>query len=113
MNYINVRTRPTFREIAITFEKRVDGGLRVYSDDVPGFVLSNSDCEAVFSDIQPALETILSVQFDARVTVGPLEGLRDALETNGYLSSEGVPFRRIYVAQFPNDFDPNAVQRVG
>jgi hypothetical protein len=44
----------------VIFERREDGGLRVHSDDVPGFVLSHSDPMAVLSDVKPALEQILS-----------------------------------------------------
>jgi hypothetical protein len=32
----------------------------VYSDDVPGFVLSHADPMAVLRDVKPALEQILS-----------------------------------------------------
>jgi hypothetical protein len=78
---------PRFKEICLTFEKRDDEGLRVYSDDVPGFVLAHSDPDTVFADIKPALETILSEMFSKHVTVGPLEQLRDDLEDNGYMST--------------------------
>ena len=61
-----------FVQIAVFFEKREDGGLRVYSDDVPGFVLSNIDCNAVFADIVPALETILSSRFHGTRGLNPL-----------------------------------------
>jgi hypothetical protein len=47
-------------KVVVIFERREDGGLRVYSDDVPGFVLSHSDPMAVLSDVKPALEQILS-----------------------------------------------------
>lgn len=47
-------------KIRISIEGRADGGLRVWSDDVPGFVLSHSDASAVLRDIGPALDEILS-----------------------------------------------------
>ena len=47
-------------KVVVTFERREDGGLRVYSDDVPGFVLSHSDPMTVLGDVKPALERILS-----------------------------------------------------
>jgi hypothetical protein len=54
-------TMPTLpAKVTVTFELREDGGLRVYSKDVPGFVLSHSDAEAVVRDVVPALERILS-----------------------------------------------------
>ena len=74
-----------FMQINVIFERRDDGGLRVYSDDVPGFVLSHSDCHVVFADVAPALETILSAKFNAVVKVGPLQLLREQLEDDGVL----------------------------
>jgi hypothetical protein len=46
-------------KIVLTFERRDDGGLRAYSDDVPGFVLSHKDPELVIRDVAPALGRIL------------------------------------------------------
>ena len=81
-------------KVVVTFERRADGGLRAYSDDVPGFVLSHSDQSAVLADVQPALETILSDMFHAKVTVSELAPLRDRLS-----QSEKAPFvpQREYV----------------
>lgn len=53
-----------FAKIVVTLERREDGGLRAYSEDVPGFVLSNHDPSVVLSDIAIALETILSSMAD-------------------------------------------------
>lgn len=91
---------PRFKQLSLTFEKREDGGLRVWSEDVPGFVLSHSDCEAVFGDIQPALETILSEMLAATVKVGPLETLREDLEDQGMLPVYPGSTRRTYVAAY-------------
>jgi hypothetical protein len=88
-----------FKELNLIFEKREDGGLRVRSDDVPGFVLSNSDCEAVFADIRPALETILSEMFHGVVRVGPLESIREDLQDRGILPVYPASERRTYVAE--------------
>lgn len=62
-----------FGTFVVVFEKRSDGGLRVYSDDVPGFVLSHSDRALVLSDVRPALETIIGEMVGERVSVQPLE----------------------------------------
>ena len=91
---------PRFKQLSLTFEKREDGGLRVWSEDVPGFVLSHSDCEAVFSDIRPALETILSEMLSAAVRVDPLESLREDLEDRGILPIYPGSTRRTYVAVY-------------
>jgi hypothetical protein len=63
----------TFGRILVVFENRPDGGLRVYSDDVPGFVLSHSDGDAVMSDVKVALETIIGEMVGEAVVVEPVE----------------------------------------
>jgi len=77
--------------ISVVFEKRADGGLRVYSDDVPGFVLSHRDAQAVYGDVKPALETIIGHMMKMRVCVTPLGSERklpwfteDGRETREY-----------------------------
>jgi len=47
-------------KVTVTFERREDGGLMAWSDDVPGFVLSHKDPAMVLADVKPALERILS-----------------------------------------------------
>lgn len=65
--------------IVVTFEPRSDGGMRAYSDDVPGFVLSHADPKAVLADVKPALEGILSHIYGAPVVVEQLSPLREYL----------------------------------
>jgi hypothetical protein len=81
-------------KVVVTFEHRADGGLRAYSDDVPGFVLSHSDQSAVMADVRPALEAILSDMFHTKVTVSELAPLRERLSP-----SKKAPFapQREYV----------------
>jgi len=43
------------REIKITLAPREDGGLRVWSDDLPGLILSGVDQEAVLADLDIAI----------------------------------------------------------
>lgn len=69
---MEVRAKQQFMKITVRFEGRPDGGLRAWSDDVPGFVLSHPDGEAVFEDVEPALEAILSAVHGAPVMVAPL-----------------------------------------
>lgn len=45
--------------IRVSFETRADGGLRIWSDDIPGLVLSHADRSAVWRDLGRALEVIL------------------------------------------------------
>ena len=56
-------------KVVVTLEDREDGGVRAYSEDIPGFVLSNSDPVAVLKDIEPALEEILSYRLKRPVIV--------------------------------------------
>ena len=55
--------------ISVYFERRADGGMRVSSVDVPGFVLSHPDADLVFQDVVPALETIVSEMIGKQVRV--------------------------------------------
>ncbi len=43
----------------IIIEDREDGGIRVYSDDLPGLVLSGKNRVAVMADIESAVRIIL------------------------------------------------------
>lgn len=54
-------------KIVIQVQQRDDGGLRVWSDDVPGLVLSNRDPQKVLADIKPAIEAILSQHLGCEV----------------------------------------------
>ena len=51
--------RTACRYITLHLERRDDGGLCVYSPDVPGLVLSHADPHKVFANIGVALEAIL------------------------------------------------------
>lgn len=90
--------------LTVTFERREDGGLRVFSDDVPGFVLSHSDADAVLADVKPTLEGILSSMLNGRVVASELVGLREALENAGLVSpempAELCEITKRYVAHF-------------
>jgi hypothetical protein len=72
----------TFK-ITVCFEPRDDGGLRAYSNDVPGLVLSSLDVDGVIEDVPAALSAILSERLGADINVEPLPDIREALEDNG------------------------------
>jgi hypothetical protein len=80
-------------KVVVTFERRADGGLRAYSDDVPGFVLSHSDQAAVIDDVKPALEKILSHMFDGQVMIEELPRLRGRLAEAGVISGDQIEER--------------------
>lgn len=75
----------TFK-LTVCFEVRPDGGLRAYSDDVPGLVLSSTDIDGVLEDVTEALKVILSERLNANVKIEPLEDIRDALENKGIVA---------------------------
>ena len=54
-------------KVVLQMQRRKDGGLRVWSKDVPGLVLSHRDPQKVIEDIKPALEMILSAVFGCEV----------------------------------------------
>ena len=73
-----------YLKIAVQFERREDGGLRVFSDDVPGFVLSGADPHAVMADVQPALQFIFEHNHGIKVEFGlVVQDMRATLEANG------------------------------
>lgn len=86
-------------KITVCFESRPDGGLRAYSDDVPGLVLSHTDIDGVLEDVTTALSVILSHRLNAEIEVRPLDNIREALEDNGIVAPQGfVPGPKDYVA---------------
>lgn len=52
-------------EIVVKFQKRDDGGLRVWSEDVPLFALSGDDPKAVAANIIPVLEVMVAQMLSA------------------------------------------------
>ncbi len=44
--------------VTVCFERREDGGIFVYSDDVPGLALSSADPRKALDDVLPALEVL-------------------------------------------------------
>lgn len=45
--------------VNVTIEDRADGGVRVYSDDLPGLILSGRERIKVIADIEPAARALL------------------------------------------------------
>ncbi len=94
--------------ISVTFERREDGGLRVYSDDVPGLVLSGPDPVAVFEDVVPALERLFEHNKGLRAVFEPTVDVETFLEKNGFLPPPEQSGVRVYVAALAlaNDRSP-------
>lgn len=68
--------RPYKHAITVRFEKRDDGGLRAFCDDVPGFYLSGADPRAVLRDVVPAIEALMRRNVGLEVEVVPLQYAR-------------------------------------
>jgi hypothetical protein len=60
-----VSSKPVYgaKQLTVTFERREDGGLRVYPD-----------ARAVLDDVIPALQVMLSEMYSTSVVVEPLTG---------------------------------------
>ena len=63
--------------IAVTLDDRSDAGLRVYSDDLPGLILSGPDKTIVCDAIVPAIRDLLERRglhvSDVRLSKSPAE----------------------------------------
>lgn len=92
------RRADRYLKVAVTFERRPDGGLRAFSADVPGFHLSGPDPEAVFNDVVPALETLFKCNRNMAVRFGAVTDARAELEANGLLPPQADRETREYVA---------------
>jgi hypothetical protein len=49
-------------KIIVTYERRHDCGLRAYSEDAPGFLLSHKDHDVALKDVIPACGTPIVVR---------------------------------------------------
>jgi predicted RNase H-like HicB family nuclease len=92
-----------YLKVSVIFEKREDGGLRAYSDDVPGLVLSGADPEAVYNDVIPALETLFEHNRGKRLKFAPAANARTILEEDGFLPPAEPKEVRDYVAPWEKE----------
>jgi hypothetical protein len=67
-------------KIIVHFETREDGGLRVWSDDLPGLNLSHRNPALVLDDVPSAIAGLITDLLGERVTVEPLVGIQEALK---------------------------------
>lgn len=93
--------RPFYMTVTIRLEPREDGGLRAYTDDVPGFVLSDNDPDAVMRDIIPALELLVRQNLNLNVKFRFAQ-TPQALKTQKMADRPAAPTNRYYVAMLPH-----------
>lgn len=65
-------------KITVCVEPRDDGGIRVWSEDLPELVLSHSDSQRVVDDVLIAIRTILTERLGGSVLVQALDTLPPA-----------------------------------
>lgn len=88
----------TFK-VVVTFEAREGGGLRAFSDDVPGLTLSSENIDGLIADVPDAISLMLSHTLGSNVTVSPLVGLREALEDHSVIPQiSSTPGQKEFVA---------------
>jgi hypothetical protein len=66
--------------VTVTLEDKAEGGLFVYSDDLPGLILSGPDAQHICDCIIPAIEAIFRHKGFADVHVHSEKPLRDVLK---------------------------------
>ena len=66
--------------VCVALEDREDGGLRVFSDELPGLILSGSDKLTVMNKIAPAIAAIFKAAKGLNVTVRPAKPLSEVLD---------------------------------
>jgi len=70
--------------VLVTLEDRTDGGLRVWSENLPGLILSGRDRARVVAAIAPAIKTLFeAARKGARVSVRPERPLHEVLPQQG------------------------------
>lgn len=85
--------------VEVIFERREDGGLRVYSPEVPGLVLSSDNLGGLLEDVPTVLSACLSHTLGKPISVAPLHELKDVLGGRvDDADSRAAPGRRQFVA---------------
>jgi hypothetical protein len=67
--------------VTVTLEDREDRGLRIYSDDLPGLILSGSDRATVAAAIIPSIEALFRHKGFKAVVVRPTKPVAEVLQS--------------------------------
>lgn len=70
---------PSITVVTVILEDREDGGLRVYSDDLPGLILAGPDRTKVAGAIISAIEAIFMHKGFTKVVVRPTRPIGEVL----------------------------------
>ena len=85
--------------VCVTLEDRDDGGLLVYSDDLPGLILSGPDKHAVCGCIAPAIQALFEHK-----GLGPVSGVHSAKPLSEVLRLRSPRNVDMHVQQFVVEF---------
>jgi hypothetical protein len=86
--------------VTVTLEDRDDGGLRVYSDDLPGLILSGPDHDSVSEKIAPAIRALFEYKGYREVTVRAVQPLGTVLQ-KASPRDEDVHVHQQFVVEWP------------
>jgi hypothetical protein len=86
-------------KVTVHFERREDGGLTVWSDDLPGLTLSHRDPALVLEDVPSAIAGLVTDMLGERVRVEPLVGLHEALHPEAATKPDIPSGTREYVSR--------------
>ncbi len=85
---------PQLTIVTVTLTDREDGGLRVYSDDLPGLILSGSDRHEVVRKIVPAIQALFEYKGFKQVTVRQQHRCR-RVAASVVLAAHAAAWRRV------------------
>ena len=66
--------------VTVTLADREDGGLRVFSNDLPGLILSGSERKRVVASIIPAIKALFEHNGYRKVVVRPTKPVSEVLQ---------------------------------
>jgi hypothetical protein len=86
-------------KVTVNVVRRPDGGVRVWSEQIPELVLSGRDERKVIDDIGPALEVILAYKLGGMVRVEGLDSIVAAIAARKTVSEPTRSPRPIITTQ--------------
>ncbi len=91
---------PYLTVVNVTLKDCEDGGLEVFSDDLPGLILSGPDPDNVAAAIMPAIKALLQHR-GFMVTIRPTVPVDSVLRSGGLLRQQLTEFRHYqFIVEF-------------